>query len=194
MKKIMIVFVMLIFTFLFSATNNNGLVGKAYAWDDCPNGLVNDKYPGSCPRYIDTDNDGICDHSQPAPEDRDSFKTTNQGSLQEENNASTKKAKDYYFKQITLVLLAGYGVTFLLTKLGKISTVQHRKFWNIGLTLSFLVNGLLGVLLVIKISYGIDIVFPFNILFWHVETGIIFAMVAIFHFAWHFPYYKRLFK
>lgn len=37
------------------------------AWDDCPFGMVNDSYPGSCPRYIDTNNDGICDHSQSAP-------------------------------------------------------------------------------------------------------------------------------
>lgn len=44
---------------------------NALAWDDCPLGLENDEYPGECPRYIDTDNDGICDHSQPAPEDRD---------------------------------------------------------------------------------------------------------------------------
>lgn len=40
------------------------------AWDDCPKGLVDDPYPGECSRYVDTDNDGICDHSQPAPEDR----------------------------------------------------------------------------------------------------------------------------
>ncbi len=41
-----------------------------YAWDDCPKGVVNDPYPGDCARYIDTDNNGICDHSEPAPEDR----------------------------------------------------------------------------------------------------------------------------
>jgi len=41
-----------------------------FAWDDCPYGLVNDPYPGECNKYIDTDDDGICDHSQPAPEDR----------------------------------------------------------------------------------------------------------------------------
>ena len=44
--------------------------GTVFAWDDCPKGLVDDPYPGECARYIDTDNDGICDHSQPAPEDR----------------------------------------------------------------------------------------------------------------------------
>jgi len=41
-----------------------------YAWDDCPRGEVNDPYPGECARYIDTDNNGICDHSELAPEDR----------------------------------------------------------------------------------------------------------------------------
>jgi len=40
------------------------------AWDDCPFGLIDDPYPGECNRYIDTDQDGICDRSQSAPEDR----------------------------------------------------------------------------------------------------------------------------
>ncbi|XOU95002.1 MAG: hypothetical protein ACNFW9_02955 [Candidatus Kerfeldbacteria bacterium] len=45
-------------------------VTEVLAWDDCPFGLVDDPYPGECPRYVDTDNDGLCDHSQLAPEDR----------------------------------------------------------------------------------------------------------------------------
>jgi len=32
----------------------------------CPYGLVNDPYPGQCPRYIDVTGDGICDLSQAA--------------------------------------------------------------------------------------------------------------------------------
>lgn len=51
-----------------------------YAWDNCPFGLEDDPYSGECKRYIDTDGDGICDLSQPAPKDRD----TNM-SLNEEN-------------------------------------------------------------------------------------------------------------
>ena len=39
----------------------------ALAWDDCPKGLVDDPYPGACSRYVDTNDDGICDHSQPEP-------------------------------------------------------------------------------------------------------------------------------
>jgi len=40
------------------------LSSNSYAWDDCPFGYEDDPYPGLCWRYIDTDNDGICDHSQ----------------------------------------------------------------------------------------------------------------------------------
>jgi hypothetical protein len=32
----------------------------------CPYGLVNDPFPGQCPRYIDINGDGICDLSQAA--------------------------------------------------------------------------------------------------------------------------------
>ncbi|HEY88686.1 MAG TPA: hypothetical protein G4N98_03000 [Thermoflexia bacterium] len=32
---------------------------------DCPFGLVNDPYPGECGRYVDQNENGICDHSEP---------------------------------------------------------------------------------------------------------------------------------
>lgn len=40
------------------------------AWDDCPRSIKNCPEPGICGSYIDTDEDGICDHSQPTPKDR----------------------------------------------------------------------------------------------------------------------------
>ncbi len=40
----------------------------ASAWDDCPAGEV--FCEGTCGLFEDTDNDGICDRSQPALEDR----------------------------------------------------------------------------------------------------------------------------
>ncbi len=36
-------------------------------WDDCPFEEINDTYPGNCERYIDTNQDDICDHSQEDP-------------------------------------------------------------------------------------------------------------------------------
>jgi len=60
-----------IFTLLlFITTSVNGIVAEAHAWDDCPKGLIDEEYPGSCPRYVDTDENGTCDHSEPALEDR----------------------------------------------------------------------------------------------------------------------------
>jgi len=40
-----------------------------YAWDDCPYGKTDSSctFPGECGKYIDTNNNGICDHSEPAP-------------------------------------------------------------------------------------------------------------------------------
>jgi hypothetical protein len=37
---------------------------NSYGWDDCPFGLVNDRYPGKCGLYEDSNHDSICDHSQ----------------------------------------------------------------------------------------------------------------------------------
>jgi len=57
--------IMISFIFLFLSNPVSVL-----AWDDCSKGKVNDPYPGDCARYVDTDGNGICDHSEPAPEDR----------------------------------------------------------------------------------------------------------------------------
>ncbi len=188
MKKIALILILVLsFILVFKP-------GFVYAWDDCVFGKINDEYPGDCARYIDTDNDGICDHSQPTPEDRDSSQPPEQKNLVPKEQPVIKKTNDYYLAKLAMTLLLIYGASFLLTKLGKISIVQHRRFWNIGLTLSFLVNGLSGILLALNIAYGININLPFKTLFWHVETGIVFTMLAFFHLVWHLPYYKSLFK
>ena len=65
MKKIIKILVItsLVFVSLLRPTS-------IFAWEDCPKGEVNDPYPGDCARYIDTDGNDICDHSESAPEDR----------------------------------------------------------------------------------------------------------------------------
>jgi hypothetical protein len=50
----------------------------------CPYGLVNDPYPGQCPRYIDVTGDGICDLSQAA-----SSATTTQTSATNSDNSNS---------------------------------------------------------------------------------------------------------
>ena len=115
----------LIFVFIFSSINNSGLVGEVYAWDDCPEGMVNDEYPGSCPRYIDTDENGICDHSEPAPEDRIDNQDQNKeiSEKQTENsiastydskteNALNVNAISFLSIFIPLIALLGYATVY----------------------------------------------------------------------------------
>jgi hypothetical protein len=148
------------------------------AWNDCPLGKVNDPYPGSCANYIDTDGDGLCDHSQPPPEERtDSQQTT-----------------DYHAIFISVALLLSYGTSFYLSKVGKVSLVAHRKVWNVFLALSFFGAALTGTLLALRVIYHLDVNLPFNLLFWHLETGMVMTIVALFHIAWHLSYFKNVFR
>ena len=66
---ILLLFILLI-TISISMINLN--VSMAQVWDSCPFGLENDPFPGECGRYIDTNQDGICDLSQPEPIDESS--------------------------------------------------------------------------------------------------------------------------
>ena len=51
-----------------TAAQQTSTASQSY-WNTCPKGLVNDPYPGRCGRYVDTDDDGICDLSQSDPND-----------------------------------------------------------------------------------------------------------------------------
>ena len=165
----------------------------SYAWDDCVFGKVNDQYPGDCPRYIDTDNDNICDHSQPAPENRADKELLNKDDLpQTANVALTRNVKDnYHLGAISLITIIFYSLSYLLVRFKKISLRRHRWFWNISLALSFIIMLILGFFLILKTSYKINFSFIANLLFWHVETGIVFALISFFHIFWHRQYYKK---
>ena len=103
---------MLILVFIFSSTNNSGLAGEVYAWDDCPKGMVNDEYPGSCPRYIDTDENGICDHSEPAPKDRvENQKQLSDPTMPAKNESQEVTSNGVVFLSILipLIIILGYA-------------------------------------------------------------------------------------
>ncbi len=190
--------------------------GSALAWDDCPYGLTDDEYPGECSRYVDTDNDGICDLSQSAPEDRETDtileETEDQATavvedkddsseesvvLNEKNEGEGENKKistNYYFGPITIILILIYFLSFILYKTKKMSFVVHKKIWNVLLLITFLVSAILGLLLVIRIQFGLVMDPPIDMLFWHVVAGIPMAIISIFHVLWHLNYYKLIFK
>ncbi|MCK5212043.1 hypothetical protein KAJ89_05050 [Candidatus Parcubacteria bacterium] len=162
----------------------------ALAWNDCPYNETDCPSPGECSRYIDTDNDKICDWSQLPPKDRDNgiYGIIN---LESENKQSKIM---YHLLPISLLLIIFYAITHILSRKKIISIVNHRKIWNVLLLISFLISGILGILLIIKINFNIINFLPFNALFWHVETGIAMFIICVIHIIERRYYFKNLFK
>ena len=101
----------------------------------------------------------------------------------------------YDFIPIAGALLILYLASWYLSQRGIVLTqANHKKVWNVCLLTSFLVAGILGLLMVIRINYGVSIPLPFNMLFVHVEFGIALATIAIFHVLWHLSYFKAYLK
>ncbi len=243
-------------------------------WDDCPFNEVN--CTAGCGRFIDTDESGYCDHSEPEPEptpapapqtiqlsenqteyeslnelitgqelktktveqvayiyniDKNLFaqkiseylninvKTTDSFQVLHDNYGSEPskikeiasalaenkelqiniskekpKTKPYIFWSLVLPFVIIYLISFILAKKKIISMINHKKVWNLLLFTSFFLTGISGILLVIKLNYGVNIPFNFSMLFWHVETGIAFVLIAFFHIFWHSDYFKAIFK
>jgi len=95
---------------------------------------------------------------------------------------------------IGIIAIFLYLLTFLAARLEIIKSKTHRSIWNIMLLITFLVTGTLGLLLAIKVNYKLKFPLADKILIWHVDFGIGMAMIAIFHFLWHWDYYIRLLK
>jgi hypothetical protein len=104
------------------------------------------------------------------------------------------QAKTYHFIEIAGLLAAAYALTYGLARKGNITLVTHRRIWNVFLLLSFVFVGSLGLLLVIRINYGLAPLQHFFVLFWHVEAGIAMAVISIFHVLWHWRYYACMMK
>jgi hypothetical protein len=190
MKKIIFVIILLVI-----------ISGATLAFEDCPHDKIDCAYPGECSRYIDTDDDGICDKSQSAPEDR--VESTLVVEVESDSDVQitetpavieSKTKATYDLLVIFLALSILYAVSYILSKKKIIRVASHRKIWNILLLVSFLISGSLGILLVIRINYSIAIPLPFNVLYWHVEFSIAMFLISLFHTLWHGAYLKKLFK
>lgn len=172
--------------------------GAAFA-QDCPFGMVDDPAPGSCSRYIDENGDGICDHSQQIAQlsgvnDAPADGAVSVGGAEKKNTqAVSRPAVEYYMWQIAAVLAAGYILSLRLVKLGKLTLARQRRFWNAVLLLLFFAIALTSIVLLLKFNYKISVSLPFNVSFWHIESGWAMTVVLVFHALWHIPYFKSYF-
>ncbi|MCW1949246.1 MAG: hypothetical protein KIH89_002240 [Candidatus Shapirobacteria bacterium] len=101
---------------------------------------------------------------------------------------------NYNFFLISVIVLFFYFLSFFLVKSQKITQIQHRRFWNIILLTTFLVSCFLGLFLAFSVDQQLSLKFYLPLIWYHVEFGIVMAIVAIFHTFWHLPYFKSIFQ
>jgi len=100
----------------------------------------------------------------------------------------------YSVVTISAVCLLLYGASLALVRIGMISDILQRKFWNTLLLLVVSVAGSLGILLAITVNYKIDLPVTDSLLVWHVDFGIALFLISFFHFSWHLKYYLSVFN
>jgi len=93
---------------------------------------------------------------------------------------------------IAIVIL--YALTFLLYRAGIIQKKSHRQIWNSGLLLAFIFTAVLGLLLAVQVNYKMEIPWIKELLVWHVDFGIGMSLIAVFHFSWHWRYFRDILK
>jgi spermidine synthase len=100
----------------------------------------------------------------------------------------------YLLFPIGIITLILYFSTFLLSNINFIRKKTHRQIWNSLLLVTFLITAILGLLLAIQVNYKLKIPLIKEILVWHVDFGIGMALIAVFHFTWHWSYYLNMFR
>lgn len=100
----------------------------------------------------------------------------------------------YNVSVIAVVLLLLYVASFALYRTKRIRANTHRAVWNVLLLTAFLVTGAFGLLMALRRDYALALPLPFNINFWHVETGVSMTVIAVFHVGWHLGYFRDLLK
>jgi spermidine synthase len=100
----------------------------------------------------------------------------------------------YWLFPIGILLLMLYLLSMMLVRINIISKVNHRKIWNSALLITFLVTGILGILLAIQTNNKLEWPLVKTLLKWHVDFGIAMSFIGMFHLLRHSKYYLKIFK
>ena len=100
----------------------------------------------------------------------------------------------YHIIPIGILLIIFYILSLLAVRLQLLPLSSHRKFWNTLLAVTFFFTAIMGLTLALKINYKWNAAWFDRLLQWHVDVGTGMVFTAIFHFSWHFGYYRKLFQ
>jgi hypothetical protein len=188
-QKSGIIFLAIMITILFTSITT-------CAWDDCPFGIEDEAYPGTCWRYVDTNGDGICDHSQSEPTEENQEEPSESGvAAQKVDNSSKFPIMLIISLLITLVLI-GFLKLFIRSK--KLTSSKEKIFLNILLLIFFIPSAITGVILLLMTNMGILREFGQGFTLWHNISSLFFMWITAYHIIWHTKYYikgvKSLFR
>lgn len=100
----------------------------------------------------------------------------------------------YGFLPVVLISLFVYTLSYFLTKTKYLRFLTHRRIWNLLLLVSFMVAGTIGAFMAFIYSFEINIEIPYAVLQVHVGFGLVWFVIAFFHFLWHLTYFKKALK
>jgi spermidine synthase len=95
----------------------------------------------------------------------------------------------YHLISTGVLLILSYLASLASVRLQLLPRQNHQKFWNSLLLLFFISTAVLGLLLAVKVNYKLNMAWMESVMQWHVDLGIGFAFVAVFHLTWHLRYY-----
>ena len=107
-------------------------------------------------------------------------------------NAKAGGPPHYYLSPVAIALLFAYGVSFALYRTKRMRVATHRKIWNVMLLATFLLCGLIGLVLAVGVARNPPLELPTWLLVWHVEMGIAMCFISLFHVGWHLKYYLAM--
>jgi len=185
MKKTPLVILIILIATIF--------VQSALAWDDCPYAIEDDPQPGLCSQYVDTNGDGICDHSQSEPAE-----TNPDESSQEQIQTQVISSRQWYENKNVMIMIISFfiilgGVVLLkiFTKKQIISKTKEKIIWNILLLIFFLPSAITGILLVLIVEFSVLREISLNFIELHSYTSFFFMWISGYHIIWHTRYYTK---
>lgn len=147
---------------------------------------------------FDAMNNGATDSTQLSTSENDWFtgSTATTDSIQTlaRSEESERAGTVYPLTEIGGVTLLLYLITWLLSRFKVFKKSVHRKLWNVILLISFMVSGLLGLMLVVQINYDVMGEWYSTFMWLHVDFGIVMAIISIFHILWHTKYFATIMK
>ena len=99
----------------------------------------------------------------------------------------------YNLPVIAGALISVYVISLFLSRHGKyLSVALHRKIWNALLVITFVLSALTAIFYILMLDYNTDLL-PKGIdsSFWHIEFGLAFILIGVFHALWHIPYFAQ---